>query len=97
MIKTICFDLGDDKELHLTIDEIIKLQSAFRFVCLDQYAEPAKPLGGTGFETFAKAIKDQEAIAKARQHQEAFNRQIKVSGISNTNPLWDNIGAERPS
>lgn len=59
MIKTICFDLGGDKELYLTIDEIIKLQQAFRFVCVDKYAEPAKPVEPFGDE-YARAIKFRE-------------------------------------
>lgn len=37
MIKSICFDLGDGKELYLTLEEIAKLQQAFKSVMLDNY------------------------------------------------------------
>ena len=74
MIKTICFDLGDDKELYLTIDEIIKLQSAFRFVCLDQYAEPGKPIRPLPISNpFPKLdIDEQLRQARAAQENRAF-------------------------
>lgn len=70
MIKTICFDLGDDRELYLTIDEIIKLQSAFRFVCLDQYAEPGKPIRPLSISNPFPKIDIEEQLRKAKVEQE---------------------------
>lgn len=96
MIKTICFDLGGDKELFLTIDEIIKLQAAFRFVSLDKYGPPgtiheytgAKPPSIFGAVANSGALADyqKELEGQLRNRHQTKNQQIDPPKISNPFP-----------
>lgn len=73
MIKTICFDLGGEKELYLTIEEIVKLQAAFRFLCVDKYGPP---------DVIQKA-----AAAATREHEEQLRCSNAFNPPQMSNPF----------
>ena len=70
MIKTICFDLGNDKEIHLTMEEVRKLAQAFRYIEHDNY----KPAAGLHKPIGLRQFIQGEDLEKAKQEiQNQFN------------------------